>query len=105
MAKKKRGGSLRLAGAGRHRRRMAGGSLKQWLSKANRLLKRTRALSRGAAFLGEAGFHPSVMKTISRAAKVSGYGRKRVVRRRGGALGRGKKKTPMTPYRTRAIGY
>lgn len=96
---RKRGGALRLAGG--RRRRVHGAGLGDWLKKANKFFKKTRALSRGAKFIGSLGFQPEIMKKISRHAAMEGYGKRRVVRRRRGAGlgGRGMSK------KSRAIGY
>jgi hypothetical protein len=57
--------------------------LKRFGSKANRFLKRTKAISRAAKFADQLGLHPYAGK-VGQVASQLGYGRRkrRVVRRR-----------------------
>ena len=73
------------------RRRMKGGSIMKWLSKANNFLRRTKLISTAGKWYGKSGLPLSgLVNTGSNVAKVLGYGRMRkhvVMRRR--RIGRG----------------
>jgi len=97
----------------RRRRRMRGGSLRSFLSGANKFLRKTKLLSTVGSALGSAGV--PYIGMAAKGARMAGYGKKkRMVRRRrrgrpckrggalrtsggslGGALGYGKKKYPL----------
>ena len=92
--------STALARRRQTRRGLRGGSLRNWLKSAQKWLKKTKAISKGANLLSDFGIAPEIMKGVSKHAGMEGYGRsaaygaarrgrKRVVRRRrtGGALG------------------
>ena len=100
-ATKKRGGrratsKARTAVVRRRLARQHGGNfwknLRKFAKKANKWLKKTKAVSKGANFAADIGIMPGVTKNIGKAARMAGYGRKRTVRRRrrrGGNLGGG----------------
>ena len=67
----------------RGRRAVYGGSLRSWLGKAKRFLKRTKLISRSGNVLGKLGV--PYAGTIGKIAGVVGYGA------RGGSLGRGRR--------------
>ena len=91
--------------ARRRPRRIHGGSLKSLLSKANKWLRKSKAISKGTRFLAD-NDGPSWLKHVSRGARAVGYGRRvRRRRRTGGSLGGSLRLAGMGKKKPLAISY
>ena len=73
------------------RRRIKGGSIMRWLSKANNFLRKTKLISTAGKWYGKSGLpYSGLVNTGASAVKMLGYGRMKknvVLRRR--RIGRG----------------